>query len=191
MPKRGQTPKPIFEPCVGGRVYLATPKWADFDNWVALRSENKTYLKSWEPSWDEAHLTRSSYRSRLGVFKKMVAGDTGYPFHVFREGDDRLVGACNITSVKRGSMQSAHIGYWVGEHYSRNGFARAAVRASLRFAFDDLKLHRVEAAVQPENTASISLLEKTGFKLEGTARGLLKIDGKWADHMIYAKLSGD
>ena len=121
----------------------------------------------------------------------MVAGDTGYPFHVFREGDDRLVGACNLTSVKRGSMQSAHIGYWIGEHYSRNGFARAAVRASLKFAFEDLKLHRVEAAVQPENTASISLLEKTGFKLEGTARGLLKIDGKWADHMIFAKLSGD
>ncbi|PHR94437.1 MAG: 30S ribosomal protein S5 alanine N-acetyltransferase [Robiginitomaculum sp.] len=191
MPKRSQSPKPLFEPCVGGGIYLRPPKWADFDDWVTLRRENRAHLKPWEPSWNEAHLSRTAYRARLVQFKKMIAQDTGYPFHVFRSGDDHLVGACNITSVKRGSMRTAHIGYWVGEKYARNGFARAAVRACLRFAFEDIGLHRIEAAVRAENKASINLLEKTGFTQEGTARGMLKIDGEWRDHLMYAKLSSD
>ncbi|MBL4870873.1 MAG: GNAT family N-acetyltransferase [Robiginitomaculum sp.] len=191
MPKRGKIPNPIYEPCTGGQVYLAVPKWADFDSWVALRRDNRTYLQSWEPSWDEAHLTRSAYRSRLTIYKKMIAEDIGYPFHVFMAEGHKLVGACNLTALKRGSMQSAHIGYWIGERYGRNGFARAAVRAILRFSFEDLRLHRLEAAVQAENAASISVLEKTGFRQEGIARGLLKIDNQWRDHLIFAKLSGD
>ena len=191
MPKRGHIPKPLYEPCAGGRVCLSVPKWADFEAWTDLRRENRDHLKSWEPSWDDAHLTRPAYRARLGIYKKMIAGDTGYPFHIFTAEDNQLIGACNLTAIKRGSMNSAHIGYWVGERYGRNGFARAAVRAVLRFAFEDLRLHRIEAAVQEENTASINVLKNTGFKPEGIARGLLKIDGQWRDHLIFAKLSGD
>lgn len=191
MPKRGIVPKPLFEACLGGGVRLRTPKWADFESWVALRRENKAYLKPWEPSWDDAHLSRTAYRTRLSQYKKMITKDTGYPFHIFSAVDDSLVGACNLTSIKRGSMASVHLGYWVGKKYGRNGFARAAVRSSLRFAFEDLGLHRIEAAVRAENTASIKLLENVGFSLEGTARGLLKIDGQWRDHLIYGMLSSD
>ena len=191
MSKRGQTPNAIFEPCRGGGVHLRAPKWADYDDWVALRRNNKDYLKPWEPSWDDAQLTRSAYRVRLAKFKKLISGDKAYPFHIFQGDSGHLVGACNLMSVKRGSMQSAHIGYWVGEKYSRQGLARAAVSASLRFAFTEINLHRVEAAVRAENTASIKLLEATGFQKEGIARGMLKIDGRWHDHLIYARLSGD
>ena len=191
MPKRGLTPKPLFEPCAGGGVHLRPPKWADFDEWAELRQENRAYLQPWEPRWGVNHLTRPTYKARLSRFKKMISEDSGYPFHIFRAGDNRLVGACNLTSIKRGSMRSAHLGYWVGEKFSRNGFARAAVRASLKFAYSDLGLHRIEAAVHGENIASIKLLDNEGFTQEGTARGLLKIDDNWRDHLIYAKLSTD
>ncbi len=191
MLKRAHIPTSLYEPCIGGGVNLRAPKWADFEEWGVLRRDNKDYLKPWEPKWDDAHLSRTSYRSRLDKFKTMTTSGTGYPFHIFRAGDERLVGACNVTSVKRGSSRSAHIGYWVGEKYARNGVARAAVRAVLRFAFEDLDLHRIEAAVRAENIASIKLLEKNGFAQEGIARGMLKIDGQWRDHLIYAKLSSD
>ena len=191
MPKRGQTPKPLFEPCVGGGVNLMQPKWADFDDWVSLRRNNIEHLAPWEPSWNPAHLSRSSYRSRLAKFKKMISADTGYPFHIFRADNGALVGACNLTFIRRGSLQSASIGYWVGQEFGRQGFARAAVRAVLKFAFGELGLHRVEAGVQPDNTASIKLLENAGFVREGTARGMIKIDGKWQDHIVYARLSSD
>jgi ribosomal-protein-alanine N-acetyltransferase len=121
----------------------------------------------------------------------MVAAGEGYPFHIFRASDNRLIGACNIMQVRRTVAQSAQLGYWVGERYARQGFARAAVRASVQFCFDELGLHRIEAAVRPENVPSISLLEAVGFTYEGVAREYLKIDGAWRDHAIYARLVSD
>jgi len=191
MSKRGHTPKPIFEPCAGGGVQLRVPKWADFEEWVDLRRANRDHLQPWEPTWKDDHLSRQSYKARLAQFKAMISADTGYPFHVFRADDNRLVGACNLTYVRRGSLQCANIGYWVGEAFSRKGFARASLRATLRFAFDDLGLHRINAAVQSDNEASIKLLETSGFTQEGVARSYLKVDGQWQDHVIYAKLSTD
>ena len=174
-----------------GSVVLRHPRWADFDDWVDLRQENKAYLKPWEPEWDDKHLSRLSYRSRLARFKKMVGSENAFPFHIFRASDDRLIGACNVTHVERGVVQSAKLGYWVGQHYARKGFARASVATACKFCFETLGLHRVEAAVQVDNTASVKLLTAVGFKHEGTARDFLKIDGKWQNHEIYAKLSSD
>jgi ribosomal-protein-alanine N-acetyltransferase len=191
MPRRGQTPKLLFEPCRGGGVNLKIPKWADFEEWVALRTDNVDYLAPWEPSWNPAHLSRSAYRTRLAQFKKLINDDLAYPFHIFRSDDNRLVGACNLTNIRRGSQQTANIGYWVGEGFVRQGFAQASVQAVLKYGFNKLGLHRVEAAVRAENAASIKLLENAGFKNEGVARGFLKINGRWQDHVIFAKLSSD
>ena len=174
-----------------GNVILRHPKWADYEDWVDLRRSNKAHLSPWEPLWDDNHLTRPSYRARLSRFKKMVSGETGYPFHIFRETDMQIIGACNITHLERGINQSAKLGYWVGEQYARQGYARASVRAACQFCFDELGLHRIEAAVRPDNTPSIHLLEAIGFMREGTARGYLRIDGQWHDHVIYARLSSD
>ena len=115
--------------------------------------------------------------------------DRAFPFHIFRE--ETLVGACNITHIDRGTAQSAKLGYWIGENYAGRGFARASVQAVSEFCFSGLGLHRVEAAVQSDNSASIKVLEASGYQFEGTARGLLKINGTWRDHDIYAKLSQD
>jgi len=191
MARRGKTPKTIFAPCRGGGIELRQPLWADYDDWATLRRANREHLTPWEPSWNAAHLTRPSYRARLASFKTMVAGDKGYPFHIFRADDDQLVGACNLTHVKRGSLQSAHIGYWVAAEYARKGFARAAIGGVLRYAFEELGLHRINAAVGLDNTASIQLLKNCGFHEEGLAREYLKIDGAWVDHLIYAKLNHD
>ena len=136
-------------------------------------------------------MNRSTYRARLGRLKKLVQQDRAFPFHIFRETPSALIGACNITHVDRGAAQSAKLGYWVGERYARNGFARAAVTAASGFCFDQLGLHRIEAAVQTDNHASIKVLEACGYTREGTARGYLKIGGVWADHEIYTKLSSD
>ena len=180
---QGRTPR--------GKVILRHPKWADYADWVELRRSNKEFLSPWEPLWDDNHLTRPSYRSRLTRFKKMVTHDEGYPFHIFQETDKKIIGACNITHIERGISQSAKLGYWVGQQYARQGYARASVRAASRFCFDELGLHRIEAAVRPDNKPSILLLESQGFQREGLARGYLKIDGQWHDHIIYARLSSD
>lgn len=173
----------------GGTIRLVHPRWADFDAWSALRRENTEYLRPWEPDVSASGLNRSAYRSRLSRLKKLVQQDRAFAFYVFRE--ETLVGACNITHIERGTAQSAKLGYWIGENFTGRGFARAAVRAASDFCFTGLGLHRVEAAVQIDNAASIKVLEASGFRREGTARGLLKINEAWRDHHIYARLSGD
>jgi len=175
----------------GRGVTLRHPRWADFEDWASLRRENAQYLIPWEPEWTEAHLTRNSYRLRLNRFKKMTAADKAYPFHVFKGQSDVIIGACNVTHIERGISQSAKLGYWIGQDHTGKGYARSAVRASCQFCFEVLGLHRVEAAVQADNIASIKVLEAVGFQPEGTARGALKINGQWRDHIIYAKLSFD
>ena len=84
--------------------------------------------------------------------------------------------------------QAGSLGYWIGEPYARTGYMTAAVRALIPFAFGTLRLHRLEAACIPTNTASIRLLEKTGFPREGYAREYLCINGIWQDHLLYARL---
>ena len=73
----------------------------------------------------------------------------------------------------------------------RQGYTRAAVRRVLAFAFDQLGLHRVEAACRPENQASKQLLESVGFEYEGRARAFLNIAGEWRDHDRFSLLSTD
>ena len=173
----------------GGVIRLKHPRWADFEAWAALRRANLDYLRPWEPHVSQTALTRSAYRGRLSRLKKLVQQDRAFPFHIFRE--ETLVGACNITHIDRGTSQSAKLGYWIGESYTGRGFARASVGAASEFCFSGLGLHRVEAAVQSDNSASIKVLQASGYQFEGTARGLLKINGAWRNHDIYAKLSKD
>lgn len=174
-----------------GNVILRHPKWADYNDWAELRRANQDFLSPWEPLWDDNHLSRASYKARLSRFKKMVSAGEGFPFHVFQETDNRLIGACNLTHIQRGISQKVQLGYWVGQAHSRQGYARASVRAACAFCFDELGLHRIEAAVRPENLPSINLLEALGFQPEGVARDYLKINGSWCDHAIYARISSD
>jgi ribosomal-protein-alanine N-acetyltransferase len=81
------------------------------------------------------------------------------------------------------------IGYWVGEPFTRNGYTLDAVRAVTEFCFGRLRLHRVEAACIPSNTASRGVLLQAGFTQEGLAQAYLKIDGTWRDHLLFGQVS--
>ena len=102
-----------------------------------------------------------------------------------------MVGGLTLANIRRGVAQAGSIGYWVGQPFARQGYMTAAVRTLIPFCFGALRLHRLEAACIPTNDASIGLLEKTGFKREGYARGYLCINGAWQDHLLYARLRED
>jgi ribosomal-protein-alanine N-acetyltransferase len=115
----------------------------------------------------------------------------GYALFVFCANRGDLVGGLTLCNVRRGVTQACTLGYWIGAPYARQGYMTAAVRAVIPFVFDSLELHRLEAACLPANTASVRLLERTGFTREGLARRYLKINGVWQDHVLYALLEGD
>ena len=117
--------------------------------------------------------------------------ELGYAFFIFRNTDDALVGGLTLSNIRRGVTQAVSIGYWTGLHFIGRGYMTRSVRMAAGYVFDTLRLHRIEAACLPNNTASIAVLERNGFQREGIARSYLKIDGRWQDHVLYALLSDD
>ncbi|MGP1275187.1 MAG: GNAT family N-acetyltransferase [Caulobacterales bacterium] len=175
----------------GEGIRLRHPGPDDYEAWAKLRSASRGHTEAWEPAWSEDELTRTAYKRRLRRYQQDVETGQGYPFFIFRASDGVFVGACNLNNVRRGVLQAADIGYWIGSPYVRRGHARAAVRRVVTFAFAQLNLNRIEAATRPENEASRSLLMSVGFSPEGYARRYLKINGEWRDHLKFAIVRGD
>lgn len=175
----------------GNRIFLRTPQLSDFSEWATLRAESRDFLTPWEPTWPTDDLTRSAFRRRIRRYQQEIREDTAYPFFIFRSPNSTLVGGLTLSNVTRGMTQAATLGYWVGERHANQGLMSAAVRAVVPFAFDTLHLHRLEAACLPHNLPSARLLEKAGFQREGLARGLVRINGRWQDHVVFALLAED
>ena len=169
----------------GERVRLRPPRGADFLEWSELRRASRAFLQPWEPTWPADDLTRAAFRRRLSIYARDLDLGQGYAFFVFRKSDDVLVGGINLRDVRRGVAQSGALGYWIGAPHARQGHTLDAVRTVAAFAFQRLGLHRLEAACLPENQASHRLLLKAGFEAEGRARAYLKINGRWADHLLF------
>jgi ribosomal-protein-alanine N-acetyltransferase len=101
------------------------------------------------------------------------------------------VGSINLSQIFLGSFRNAYLGYYVGAQYSGQGYMTEAFQLMLRYAFDKLKLHRLEANIQPQNVASIALVKRAGFVREGYSRRYLKISGRWRDHERWAIIVED
>jgi ribosomal-protein-alanine N-acetyltransferase len=175
----------------GDGVVLRWPQPGDYAEWSSLRERSREFLTPWEPTWPIDDLTRSAFRRRLRRYADDQRNDLAYSFFVFRKPDDVLVGGLTIANVRRGVAQAGSIGYWMGQPYAGHGHMSAAVRAVARFSFGALSLHRLEAACIPTNEASIRLLRRCGFAHEGLARQYLCINGKWHDHLLFARLRDD
>jgi len=188
---RAVTPSDQMPAIAGAGVLLRVPQMSDWAEWAALRELSRDFLTPWEPTWPADDLTRASFRRRIKRYSEDQRSDLAYALFVFRKQDNVLVGGLTLANIRRGCAQAGSLGYWMGASYTRQGYMTAAVNALVPFAFGSLKLHRIEAACIPSNTASVRLLEKTGFKREGYARQYLCIDGKWQDHLLYARVRTD
>ena len=174
----------------GDGIFLRPPEMRDYEAWSALRAASRPFLTPWEPAWPGDDLTRAAFRRRLRRCYEEIANDEAYPFLIFRE-IGALAGGLTLGQIRRGVVQSGTLGYWIGAPYARQGVMTAAVRAIVGYAFTALRLHRIEASCLPHNLASVRLLERTGFSREGYARGYLRINGVWQDHLLFALLESD
>lgn len=188
---RPLSPQGSTPPIRGERVVLRFPSLADYPQWAELRSKSRRFLEPWEPVWTVDELTRLGYRRRLKRYQREMREGSGFPFFIFSADEALLLGGLTLSHIQRGVTQSASVGYWIGEPHARRGYMTDALQATIRFSFETLRLHRLEAACLPGNDASIALLEKTGFTREGYARSYLCIDGRWQDHLLFAIVSGD
>src|SRR3984957_12807766 len=181
-------PEPLLR---GDGIYLRPAVSGDFSAWVRLRSESREFLTPWEPVWPEDDLTRAAFRRRLRRQSDEMARDEAFSFLIFDAGVDTLLGGLTLGGIRRGVAQSGTLGYWMGAPHAGKGRMTRAVAAAVRFGFSTLRLHRIEAACLSENAASQTLLERNGFQREGYARGFLKINGAWRDHVLFGLIQSD
>jgi [ribosomal protein S5]-alanine N-acetyltransferase len=185
---------PVQEASLGiyGRgLFLRPPDMSDYPAWAELRDASSAHLQPWEPQWAEDELSRNAFRRRLRLYARDLHDDHGYALFIFRARDMTLLGGLTLSNIRRGVAQAGSLGYWVGEPFAGQGYMTEAVRAIVPFAFERLRLHRIEAACLANNAASMRVLEKTGFQREGLARKYLKINARWQDHVLFGLIEDD
>jgi ribosomal-protein-alanine N-acetyltransferase len=174
---------------VGARVNLRPLKGSDFGAWRAVRERSRDWLEPWEPLPDPTSPDPVSdpeaFRARCGAWDRQRHFDTAYGFGMFLR-DGPFVGEVSLGSVQRGPFQSAFVGYWIDEEHAGQGYVPEGVALILRYGFEELGLHRIEAAIVPRNMASRRVMEKLGLREEGLAERFLQIRGVWEDHCRFA-----
>lgn len=177
------------EPHRGRRVDLRPLKANDWQAWREVRLRSQAWLEPWEPLAEPGVVDPianvDAFRARCGAWDRQRHFDAAYGFGIFLT-DGSFIGEISLGSVQRGPFQSANVGYWIDEHHAGQGYMPEAVAIVLRLAFDDLRLHRVEAAIVPRNIRSRRVAEKLGLREEGTSQRFLQIRGVWEHHVRYA-----
>lgn len=176
---------------VTSRLVLRPPQMRDFEAWASLRRASQAFLRPWEPAWSADHLTSRSFRNRVVWAERSIRQGEAYPLLLVRQEDEAILGGITLSNVRREPAQSGALGYWVGSGFARQGYMSEALSALSDFAFSTIGLSRLEAACLPDNAASRRLLERCGFKYEGVAQAYLQINGRWRNHVLYARLRPD
>ena len=172
----------------GRRIVLRPLTAADFDEWREVRRRCRDWLLKWEPRLTPGHADpsedRRAFAARCGARERERQLGSGYGFGIFVEG--RFAGEINLSSIQRGPFQNSYVGYWIDQAQAGQGYVPEAVVVVLRFAFEELGLHRVQIAIIPRNTPSRRVVEKLDLRHEGVAERYLEINGRWEDHMRFA-----
>ncbi|MGZ0713143.1 GNAT family N-acetyltransferase (plasmid) [Coraliomargarita sp. W4R53] len=144
---------------------------------------NREWLRPWEATNPDGAV---SFDMRLGVRRllQQYREGSGVPFVM--EYDGEIAGQLNVWGIARGSLSSATIGYWVSRRFAGKGITPAAVAMATDMCFNELRLHRMEICIRPENVASLRIVEKLGFRYEGLRRRFIHIHGDWRDHYCFA-----
>ena len=160
------------------RIRLRPLRAGDRAEVLSLVRASRALHRPWvDPPVDAAGFRRWLQRSRETSVRT---------FLVVRTVDGAIVGALTLSQIFLGNFRSAYLGYWVGAPHARQGYMTEGIELLLRHAFRTLRLHRVEANLQPGNGASRALVRRAGFRQEGFSPRYLKIAGRWRDHERWA-----
>ena len=166
-----------------GRVFLRPPTASDRNEFTALMRASRSFHKPWASApTDDDRFAAYIADAQRPDFEAML---------VCRYEDLAILGFFNLSQIVRRSLESAYLGYAVGKPFAGQGYMREGIELVLRRAFAELRLHRIEANIQPGNQASIALARGAGFSREGFSPRYLKIGGRWRDHERWAILADD
>lgn len=166
---------------VGERVFLRRPTRRDAAAFVAAMRRSRRLHRPW--------ITAPATQAAFDAYLRRVRRPTYAGFLVCRREDGEIVGVLNLMEIVHGIFEGAYLGYYATVPHAGEGYMREAIALLLRHAFTRLRLHRIEANIQPRNARSIALARRAGFRREGYSPRYLKVRARWRDHVRYALLA--
>lgn len=148
---------------------------------------NHDFLKKFSPTTPTDYTTESYWQRKIWASSQDWQNDKVYRFIIRHQ--DRLIGHINLSQVFRGPFQNAFLGYALDQEFQGQGLMSEAVALMVKFSFEKLKLHRIQANTLIDNIGSQKVLTKNNFQKEGHAKAYLEINGKWQDHYMFALLN--
>ncbi|MGC3994313.1 MAG: GNAT family protein [Propionicimonas sp.] len=171
-----------------GPVALRPLRRRDEVDWARIRRQSTAWFRPWdstrppespEPGQTFAQLVTSfSQRARRGQMLPWAVEFTP------EGGRARFVGQVTVSGITRGSACWAQVGYWIDPSWAGRGIIPTAVAMATDYCFTGAGLHRVEVAIRPENTNSLAVVRKLGFRYEGRRARYMHVDGAWRDHDV-------
>jgi ribosomal-protein-alanine N-acetyltransferase len=172
----------------GRRVTLRPLAVDDFAAWREVRRRCADWLVKWEPAridgYPDPVEDRRAFAARCGARDRERQLGSGYGFGVFV--GQRFAGEMNLSGIQRGPFQNGFVGYWIDEALAGCEYTPEAAAVLIRFAFEEVGLHRMQVSIIPRNEASRRVAVKLQLREEGIAARFLEINGVWEDHVCYA-----
>ncbi len=164
------------------RLILRSPSLEDLFALSCFEKRNTNHLAKWE-STTTSNLQPIQNRLENWI-EECKKGVSARFFMRIKENSDLIIGCCNFTQIFHGSFQACYLGYKIDHEYEGKGIMFEALETSIRYAFEELNLHRIMANYMPANIKSAKLLDRLGFTIEGYAKNYLLINGQWEDHIL-------
>lgn len=176
-----------------GDVGLRPLRQSDARRWREVRRRNAEWLRPWEATLPPEARTDGDVVPTFGMMvrrlKREARDGRALPFALTYRGD--LVGQVTVGGIAWGSLRAAYIGYWIDQAVAGRGIMPTAVALAIDHCFDELRLHRIEVNIRPENAASLRVVEKLELRREGERPAYLHIDGDWRDHVVFVAQAGE
>lgn len=173
-----------------GDLGLRPIRYRDRREWTDLRLRNARWMAPWEASNPLPGGELPSYAAMVRSLNQQARQGSALPFVITERRGLRtppaIVGQLTVSTIVWGSARMATLGYWVDEARAGRGIAPTAVALATDHCFRVLGLHRMEINIKPDNTPSLRVVEKLGFRDEGLRERYLHIAGTWADHRSFA-----
>jgi len=166
---------------VKARALIRPPTHADQGEFLAAARRSRSLHRPWTSA--------PRVPAEFCAYIERMTQPANKAFLVCRRDTGAIVGIINISNIVLGLFRSGYLGYYAFTGHERQGFMREGLQLVVRHAFRSLKLHRLEANIQPGNIASLALIRSCGFSREGYSPRYLKIGGRWRDHERWAILA--
>jgi ribosomal-protein-alanine N-acetyltransferase len=170
-------------------VSLRALQRSDAAEIASMNERNRADIARVTPPSATDHFTTAGQVLRIDELLKKREQGTRMDWTIRVDGV--LAGDISLHAISRGALQTANVGYMVDSAFRGRGVATSALRLVVQHAFDDLRLHRLDAGAMPSNTGSLRVLEKAGFTRVGVNRRFLYVAGVWRDHVLYEIVGPD